>query len=372
MFSLLFYFTKACDANQRVEFTCVFKSKPKADILWFFGDKQLIENDDEARYFMHEETRVQEDAELNVAKLKVQNVFLGDAGAYKCKLRNCAGEAASSGMLAIYKSPRITHALPAALELNEKSILKIECKIASDTVPKPTVAWFKDSAPLSASKRILISKPLADEETGSIIQNLTITDASALDSGVYTVKVTNKVASVESGCNVSVLSAPKIIKDLKPAMECSKGDTVKLEVNAVGKPIPEFKWYHFNAETNSQEELSSVDETVSIRVQSENLYVLEFAQIAKAREGKYTLKLSNKAGSVETACNLTINMLPVVIKPLESITVSEGSECTFVVVVNGNPNPSIEWYKNDAKLKPDKRYSAKTEEKTETSNSKIF
>ena len=41
---------------------------------------------------------------------------------------------------------------------------------------------------------------------------------------------------------------------------------------------------------------------------------------------------------------------------------TEGSECSFVTVVEGNPKPTIEWFKNDAKLKADKRYITKIEE----------
>ena len=59
-----------------------------------------------------------------------------------------------------------------------------------------------------------------------------------------------------------------------------------------------------------------------------------------------------------------ILVVPVIIKDLEDISVSEGSECSFVITVDGNPNPTVEWYKNDAKLKPDKRFTTRFEEKT--------
>lgn len=37
-------------------------------------------------------------------------------------------------------------------------------------------------------------------------------------------------------------------------------------------------------------------------------------------------------------------MPPKLTKDLEDVTVTEGSECTLVVTVDGNPNPTIEWY----------------------------
>lgn len=76
------------------------------------------------------------------------------------------------------------------------------------------------------------------------------------------------------------------------------------------------------------------------------------------------MKLWNNAGSVETSCNVVVNSKPSVVKDLEDISVSQGSECTFVVICDGFPNPTVEWMKNGSKLKPDKRFVTKVEDKT--------
>ena len=44
------------------------------------------------------------------------------------------------------------------------------------------------------------------------------------------------------------------------------------------------------------------------------------------------------------------------------MSVTEGSECCLLVCANGTPSPSIEWFKGNSKLKPDKRYVSKIEE----------
>jgi hypothetical protein len=349
--------------TQKLELECTYQSKPKADVLWFIGDKQIKDGDEDQRFLVFDEAVVEDGIEINQTKLKIQNITLKDAGSYKCKLKNCAGEANTTCVLSILKAPVIVKQLPSVLDLNEKKDVKMECQIA-DSIPKSTITWHKDGNNLNASKRILIGKPVLDAETEASIYNLTIVEATGADSGVYTVKAANKVATVESTCNVNVFSAPKIIKDLKPTLECSQGDKVQLEVSATGKPIPEFKWYHFNTQTNSEEEVVSKDDVVNVRLQAENVYVIEFYQIQKLMEGKYTLKLSNNAGSVETSCNIIVNVPPSIVKQLENTSVSEGNECTLLVVVDGSPNPAIEWYKNDAKLKPDKRYATRAEEKT--------
>jgi hypothetical protein len=55
---------------------------------------------------------------------------------------------------------------------------------------------------------------------------------------------------------------------------------------------------------------------------------------------------------------------PLIVKDLEDVSVTEGSECAFTITVDGNPNPTVEWFKNDVKLKPDKRFTTRYEEKT--------
>lgn len=76
------------------------------------------------------------------------------------------------------------------------------------------------------------------------------------------------------------------------------------------------------------------------------------------------MKLWNNAGAVETSCNVIVNSKPSVVKDLEDISVSQGSECTFMIVCDGFPNPTVEWMKNGSKLKPDKRYANRVEENT--------
>jgi hypothetical protein len=46
------------------------------------------------------------------------------------------------------------------------------------------------------------------------------------------------------------------------------------------------------------------------------------------------------------------------------VTVTEGSETSLCLTVEAYPTPSIEWFKNGARMKPDKRFNSKFEENT--------
>lgn len=231
-----------------------YRSKPKADLTWLFADKPLI--DDQSHYVLSDEALNEEGPDIYQAKLIIKNICLSDSGSYKCKVKNCAGEVSTIAPLIVTKAPVITKHLPETKEIVEKKELKIGFQY-EESIPKSTISWQKDGNTLNASKRILISKPQLDVETGHLAVELTIPDPQATDCGLYTAKVANKVATVQSACNVNVLSMPKITKDLKQTIEFNEDSDARLDVTASGKPTPEFKWYFFNIETNSEQEIES-------------------------------------------------------------------------------------------------------------------
>ena len=71
---------------------------------------------------------------------------------------------------------------------------------------------------------------------------------------------------------------------------------------------------------------------------------MSFAKITRDHKGKYILRLSNNAGQAEASCNVLVDDCPVIIKQLEDLNVSEGSECAFTVTADGTPTPTCEWY----------------------------
>lgn len=293
--------------NLKVELNCTYKSKPPAEVTWFFGDKTLKDGDEDSRIIINDECIKDEDGnDVMKTTLKYSFVNSSDSGTYKVKLKNCAGEVVSIGALLILKAPQIINALPELLEVSEKKEIKLVAKIL-ESVPKSTITWHKDGSGLNNSKKFLIGKPTFDETTGAHIYTLTVPESMLNDSGVYTIKCSNKVSTVESNCTVSILSPPKITKDLKPNIECIENEKVHLEVTATGRPVPEFKCYHFNAETNSEEEIVPVEGEISTQVQSDSIFSIDFLNIRQKMKGKYTLKLSNKAGTAETTSNIIVN-----------------------------------------------------------------
>lgn len=288
--------------NQSHEFLCVYQSKPKSEITWFLGDKQL--SNDNSNYIFEEETNNDSNGnEQFTTKLKVQNLTLADAGSYKCKIKNCVGEISTSANLSILKGQLFVKELEQLVEVGEKNEVKLECKL-DDSNPKSTVTWLKDGNPISASKRIIIGQPTLDTDKKSTIFTLIIQDTNASDSALYTLKAVSKITTIESNCQVNILSAPKFLRETKPSLQCAAGDKVTLEVLAAGKPDPEYKWYHLDYDNKEIEVVAN--DLINI-TKVKNTYSLVFNKISNDNRGKYLLRLTNNAGSIEAVSNITID-----------------------------------------------------------------
>ena len=112
----------------------------------------------------------------------------------------------------------------------------------------------------------------------------------------------SKVVTIESNSEVTVLSGPKITKELKPQVQLASGAQLILEVNAIGKPEPEFKWYRLNNEIESEVTLNEVDFR-----RNKDVYTLTIDKVTHQLKGKYTLKITNPLGSAETSCNIIMD-----------------------------------------------------------------
>jgi hypothetical protein len=278
----------------------MYSGKPKPEINWLFNDKALPE---QAYYSI-----INDDIDNGFkSTLKIDKIDLNVGGQYKCCVKNIAGEVTTIGNLSVLKSPLLVEKLPERLEIVEGKEIKLKCVLDASCVPTPTLTWLKEQTALTASKKIQIAKPLIDKDVNTITYSITISESSSVDCGTYTIKLSNKAFTIESTCIVDVLSAPKIIKDLKKSIECNQGDHLSLEVHASGKPVPNFKWYHFNSETNTEVEVTEKEDAITLSCADNKVYSLNFKNILRIHNGTYILRLSNNAGKIETSSNIVVN-----------------------------------------------------------------
>lgn len=116
--------------------------------------------------------------------------------------------------------------------------LKLEAQVVA--FPSPELQWFKDGLPIRASQQI----EFINEPNG--LMGLSIDEARASDSGIYSLVASNKHGEITGTSNVEVEEQekqPGFLATLHP-VKSVEGFAAKLEIKTVGKPKPTLKWTH--------------------------------------------------------------------------------------------------------------------------------
>ena len=120
--------------------------------------------------------------------------------------------------------------MPMAVSIKESIILHCDAK----GEPSPTVIWTKDGIPLGPNT----DGRIEFTQEGSLI----IHESDLADSGEYRCVASNDVGISEAAAKLLVKSIPTFVV-LPPAdIDGDTGDTIRLDCNADGHPLPIVYW----------------------------------------------------------------------------------------------------------------------------------
>ena len=164
--------------------------------------------------------------------------------------------------------------------------------------PPPVMSWFKNGEPVIQDevRRVTI------QENG--VESYIFDATAPEDSAEYTVMAENAGGRAVSSCKLTILPAeeaqrPKIL-DKPVSTKVNAGESVRLEVFAVGQPTPEICWLKDN-------QLLQPDKHTNFQfegVDGHGLLIVEKAD--KSHDGWYTATAVNKAGRDLCRCKLTV------------------------------------------------------------------
>lgn len=143
--------------------------------------------------------------------------------------------------------------------------------------------------------------------------------------------------------------APKFTQPLKN-IECSEKESVVLECKVTGKPTPKIEWYK---DDNKVKESKRVKVLVV-----KDTVTLEFKETELDDEGVYKCVATNEVGTATSEAEILVNEAgekPVFKKPLEDVMAVPSEEIRFDVRVSGTPEPTVDWFKDDQKIKDEGR-----------------
>ena len=212
--------------TENVTLSCQAVGEPVPDISWYFNGVMINVSDNSSKYMIMSRS-------LNITTtentLTVYNVTSSDVGTYTCNSSNIIGSVTSSGILTVTSKfyTMYTNKIIVATcilkyiiciyytgvakiiplyntTIREGNTTTITCEAFGYS--PPTIVWSKADGNLSdrVSVSDSVSVPTGNGNVTRVSVNLTITNASREDTGVYTCLANNSIGSDESIVNITV------------------------------------------------------------------------------------------------------------------------------------------------------------------------
>ncbi|CAL1681896.1 unnamed protein product [Lasius platythorax] len=153
----------------------------------------------------------------------------------------------------------------------------------------------------------------------------------------------------ETQADKVILLAPEFIVPLSDAT-VQEGKEFNFECRLIGQPTPEIVWY--------KDGISILNNPDYVTTYTNGICTLKIEETFAEDSAKYTCRAFNIRGSVETSATLTVTetvteeqpSAPVFVKELQPSSAREGSSHRLECTVEGNPLPTVQWYKNDINI----------------------
>ncbi|KAL1516132.1 hypothetical protein ABEB36_000053 [Hypothenemus hampei] len=270
-------------------------------------------------------------------RMIMETIKSNHAGTYKCVAENLAGITEKTLKIIVTNKPQILQD-PASLTVDEGEKSVLECVYNASQEQYTQVKWRKDGKNLrvahdsdensSAHQRIRAYK-----HNGTLVIHSTQTT----DRGEYICLV------ITEGFE-PVFSQPatiSVIEQLRfappPVNKKLELDSVaKIHCKAQGTPPPIVRW----------EKDGIPFENLPSHVTDTN-GTLHFNRVTANDKGKYNCIASNSQGAINVSINIEVVVAPrFLIPPKNPVNINAGDSATIDCVVEGDPEPTIQWDKD--------------------------
>ncbi|XP_046962544.1 obscurin isoform X5 [Vanessa cardui] len=308
----------------------------KATFVW---KKDGVDFDPEERFKV-----LLEDDEDSLA-LVFQHVKPEDAGLYTCVAKTSTGNISCSAELTVQGAVNFLHREPTKPQLviehreaivssGGSAMLELVCK----GYPKPTVVFKHDGKVVEADTRHKFLHE-DDESMSLVIKNVTSADA-----GEYHVTASNDLGEDTTVMNLIVKAPPKIKKKIEN-QTCMAGSTHEVIIEVEGSPSPDVSFYKDGVEIKSSERITIVKE-------SEEIYKIIIKDAKLTDTGSYSVVAKNEVNQCSDFWQWHVTSPPKILQMLGGErSCGENDTVTFEVRAEGDPAPTVTWYKNKTELK---------------------
>lgn len=242
-------------------------------------------------------------------------------------------------------------------------------------VPQPLVEFFSvhDNFRIQTGTRVSIQHDALNTHWRLVIKNTTKNDFYE-----YRAEARNVAGSVNCVANLEEIKKvkiepPKILDGLKN-IKVKEGNIVEMSVKVVtlpskDQPEPEIEWLKDGVPIKPDNRMCL--EIVKADGFDEYKLVIQNAMFNDS--GEISVKVKNPSGIDTSDAKLVIEFeelkLPEFTQPLKDFSIYEAENANFSVTACGNPEPKVEWLKNDSSINVDSQHIiiSKTIQKITTS-----
>lgn len=233
------------------------------------------------------------------------------------------------------------------VEVVEGSPAKLQCRVSG--APEPNIEWFRDSEPVKEDKRI---KMRFDGE----LCTLKILSTELDDEGAYKCVAKNELGSASCASELLVNEPnkkPEFTEKMKP-VDVTEGEAARFDVRVKGNPLPVVDWLR------GKDKLEDEGRHVMMDDEEDGRFTLIIEDTVPEDAGTYKCVASNEEGRATSKAALAVKekmIMPEFTDEEQSapINVTDGDEVALSVGLKGKPVPTVEWYKDDKKLRKTSR-----------------
>uniref|UniRef100_A0A8C6W1G7 Hemicentin 2 n=1 Tax=Nannospalax galili TaxID=1026970 RepID=A0A8C6W1G7_NANGA len=307
--------------NSSVSLPCEVNAHPNPEVTWYKENQPLSLGEE---IFLLPGTHT----------LRLSRVQLADSGTYLCEALNAAGRDQKVAKLSVLVPPSFRQAPDGPQETvlvrtGNTAILSCE----TDSVPEPTVTWYKDQQPLALVLR------MQAQQAG---QKLEILDSQVSDKGVYSCRVNNTAGETTRTFVLTVQVPPMFEKPETETVSQVAGRPLVLACDVSGVPAPTVTWLKDRMPVES-----SVVQGVISRGGR-----LQFSHLQPPQAGTYTCVAENAQAEARKDFKVAVLVAPQIRRSgvAEEHNVLEGQEVQLDCEAEGQPPPEITWLKDGGPL----------------------
>ncbi|KAH9592566.1 hypothetical protein MS3_00004447 [Schistosoma haematobium] len=299
--------------GKSVTMNCEADGRPKPEITWEFKGQPMTSHlGDRVRF----ETPT---------KVTIHDLIPSDGGTYSCVARSPGQEMAmDSTFLTIFTKPEFERTPNQTTEAYEARWIQFRC--IANGHPKPEIRWMHNG-------NIIPSNP-SKNGVGSLVLGPLRTD----QAGRYTCVAKNDAGNVEYDFELKVKTRPKVhvYQSDEPPRE---SDTTRLRCEVSGDADSVIWLKDGNIISNSSR-FRILDRGSSLVI-----------KMAKAKDtGTYQCIAANPVGEDLGELRLVVESKPYLVNHPNNMTAQIGSVVVMECLAEGQPKPTITWYKDKQQI----------------------